>query len=163
MKILQLLVPFSMILAVKCERDNDVARITAKDSSATLTKKPFTDECLNCIYETINCTGISKCMGDICGPFSINRSYWKDAGYPTVLFDDKESDGAFERCANDLDCAGHTVKKYMETHPYDCNNDTIIDCYDYGAIHLGDTYKCTSPMSRAIEERFSKCLSKMKS
>nr|AGK40908.1 i-type lysozyme 5 [Nilaparvata lugens] len=154
---------FLVSVVVQCQWANDVSRMEAEPISANLTKKPFTDECLNCICETINCTAAnSKCKGDICGRFSIDRANWKDAGHPTVLFDDVESDGAFERCANDFECARLTIKKYMDTHPHDCNNDSIIDCYDYGAIHFSGTFKCKSPMSQAIGATFSTCLSKMK-
>ncbi|RZF31957.1 hypothetical protein LSTR_LSTR012427 [Laodelphax striatellus] len=161
MRIQQWLVSLSLIAAVQCQWAYDVARLEAQTSNANLTKKPFTDGCLDCICETIDCTMINTCKGDHCGPFSITRVFWKDAGYPTVLFDDKHSDGAYERCANDLDCARQTVKSYMDTHPFDCNNDTVVDCSDYGAIHFGGIYKCRSPLSPVIGAKFFSCIKKM--
>ena len=62
--------------------------------------------------------------------FQSNR-YWSDAGKPgnTGRSDD------FEHCLNDRNCAEVAVRGYMSKWKKDCNNDGVIDCLDFAAIH----------------------------
>ncbi|XP_039284892.1 lysozyme isoform X2 [Nilaparvata lugens] len=126
------------------------------------TIKPFTDACLDCICEGVGCRHETFCRSNVCGILYMTKLFWIDAQKPVVLLDDPESEGAYQRCANDETCARTAVRTYMELYPFDCNDDGVVDCYDYGAIHNMGRHGCRSPLSAVFGKKFPECLKKMK-
>ena len=73
-----------------------------------------------------------------CGPYGISWAYWSDAGKPG----DTGQSQDFEFCLNDKECADQTVIGYMEKYGNDCNEDGVVDCSDYAAIHQTGPNNC---------------------
>ena len=63
--------------------------------------------------------------------FISRLSYWADAGKPG----NNGGSNDFEYCLNDKNCAEVAVRGYMSKWKRDCNNDGVIDCLDFAAIH----------------------------
>lgn len=60
---------------------------------------------------------------------------------------------------NEPFCAARAVQGYMAKFPQDCNNDGIVDCRDYAAIHKLGGYGCSSDNLPAFYvNRFDQCL-----
>ncbi|XP_029663397.1 lysozyme-like isoform X1 [Formica exsecta] len=115
--------------------------------------------CLDCICEvTTGCNTTVGCYNVACGPFLIIPAYWIDAGKPTVNNEPSNTDGAFNRCVNDLDCAGRTVEGYMVKFNQDCTGDGVIDCDDYLRIHRLGGNGCTGALDRKYENKYKLCM-----
>ncbi|CAG2108311.1 unnamed protein product, partial [Medioppia subpectinata] len=103
-----------------------------------------TQRCLQCICKASSgCKLNTKCHNSgtnayFCGPYQISWAYWSDAGKPgnTGRSDD------FEHCLNDKNCAEVTVRGYMSKWATDCNNDGVVDCLDFAAIHKAGASSC---------------------
>ncbi|RWS29846.1 Lysozyme 1-like protein [Leptotrombidium deliense] len=70
--------------------------------------------------------------------FQIDKQYWTlagRAGYRGAAND-------FERCVRDKNCAKHTVRAFMNKYSFDCNNDGLIDCFDFALIHRKGAKRC---------------------
>lgn len=68
-----------------------------------------------------------------CGPYRITKEYWYDAG---------SAGGDFFNCINSDDCTEETIKNYMIIFSEDCNNDGVLNCYDFAAIHKVGSSSC---------------------
>ncbi|KAL1117672.1 hypothetical protein AAG570_003987, partial [Ranatra chinensis] len=120
--------------------------------------EPVTEFCLGCICEAVsNCNRSATCNGDVCGIFRITWAYWSDAGKPTLTYDDPNDPGAYGRCTNDPVCAAKAVTNYMAKFAQDCNNDGVINCYDYAAIHRLGGYGCRNQLDLPYYNRFVNC------
>lgn len=56
--------------------------------------------------------------------------------------DNPNRETAFSDCARDYQCASRIVTSYMIKFAKDCNNDKVVDCLDYAAIHLNGYPSC---------------------
>lgn len=66
---------------------------------------------------------------------------------------------AYANCANEPFCAAKTIQGYMKKFGQDCNEDGVIDCYDYAAIHKHGGYGCKGPLPPAYANAFNTCIS----
>ncbi|XP_024883394.1 lysozyme-like [Temnothorax curvispinosus] len=118
--------------------------------------------CLNCLCEiTTGCNTTIGCDDTSCGPFSITKSFWVDAGKPPPngkSSNDDDANVAYRECAKNIYCAGYTVQAYMAKHSRDCNGDGVIDCDDYVRLHRLGAYGCTGLLSNVYENRYMLCL-----
>lgn len=64
-------------------------------------------------HASTQCNATVGCSQGYCGPYYLNRNYWKDAGQPVLHDDDPERDQAFVDCAVDAACALRAVESYM--------------------------------------------------
>ncbi|XP_054154180.1 uncharacterized protein LOC128952764 [Oppia nitens] len=100
--------------------------------------------CLQCICKASSgCKLNTKCHNSgpnayFCGPYQISWAYWSDAGKPGNTGHSND----FENCLNDKLCAEVAVKGYMSKWQTDCNNDGVIDCLDFAAIHKAGASSC---------------------
>ncbi|RWS30551.1 Destabilase-like protein [Leptotrombidium deliense] len=125
----------------------------------------ISQQCLDCIcYASTGCDLNKQCHNAgpgayFCGPFQISWAYWSDGGKPG------DAGGAhdFEKCLNVKECAEQTVIGYMRKWKTDCNNDGVIDCLDYAAIHKSGPNQCSAHILQNTEywNRFksTKCYS----
>ncbi|XP_069684582.1 lysozyme-like [Periplaneta americana] len=121
-------------------------------------KGPVSDLCLGCICEAVsNCNQTLACDNTVCGLFRITWAYWADAGKPVLIQDNKDTEGAYGRCTKDPYCAALTVQGYMAKFKQDCNNDGVVTCFDYAAIHRLGGYGCTGPLDYNYQNRFLEC------
>lgn len=143
-----------------------------------MTNKPVTEDCLDCLCETMSgCNSSAICVNGACGIFRITWGYWVEAGELTLPKDTALSDDgrfwfsgystfyfvqspptAFTNCVNDPYCAANTVQKYMYKHGQDCNNDDVIDCLDFGALHKLGNLKCRDELPYIFQKVFQRCL-----
>lgn len=102
---------------------------------------PFKESCLECIcLGSSGCNYQTKCEKDgECGPYKIDYAYWYEAGYPG--YEGEEDD--FKKCVQIKECAETTVKQYVARYTKDCNDDGIIDCIDYAALHKSGPGECS--------------------
>jgi hypothetical protein len=96
------------------------------------------------------------------GPFYISRIYWADAGKVTFPDDNPNRENAFSDCASDYPCASKIITNYMIKYAKDCNDDNVIDCTDYAAIHLNGFANCdvkldTLSHGRDFLSRYNQC------
>lgn len=96
------------------------------------------------------------------GPFYISRIYWADSEKVTFNDDNPSRENAFSDCARDYQCSTRIITNHMIKYAKDCNNDQIVDCLDYSAIHLNGFANChvdleTMTHRRDFLERFKKC------
>ncbi|XP_058819470.1 lysozyme 2-like [Topomyia yanbarensis] len=117
--------------------------------------------CFRCICEaSTGCSNRLQCGQGYCGPFSISRAYWIDAGKVVKAQDDPNRWGAYEDCANQYDCATHIMTQYMEKYGKDCNNDGLVDCVDYAMLHINGGPTCHLPLNSDFGRKFGSCLQK---
>ncbi|XP_050084419.1 lysozyme 2-like [Anopheles aquasalis] len=116
--------------------------------------------CFRCICEaSTGCTGqVTECRHTYCGPFSISRAYWMDAGQVVLPHDTPTRRGAFEDCANNYNCATGIINLYMEKYGTDCNNDGVVDCVDYTMLHINGGPLCHQPLRGSFANSFTKCM-----
>ncbi|EDV37429.1 uncharacterized protein Dana_GF11420 [Drosophila ananassae] len=128
-------------------------------SSYEVANKPVTEDCLDCLCETMSgCNSSAICVNGACGIFRITWGYWVQAGQLTLSKDTALSDDAFTNCVNDPYCAANTVQNYMYKHGQDCNNDEVIDCLDFGALHKLGNLKCRDELPYIFQKVFQRCL-----
>ncbi|KAI9576759.1 lysozyme-like isoform X1 [Glossina fuscipes] len=128
-------------------------------SSVTAQEKPVTDICLGCICEAISgCNQTAICSGGVCGLFRITWAYWADAGKLTLGNDSIERELDYSNCVNDPYCAANTIQNYMTRFGQDCNDDKVIDCYDYAAIHKLGAYGCRGDLPHQYYQVLDTCL-----
>ncbi|XP_050535045.1 uncharacterized protein LOC126902066 [Daktulosphaira vitifoliae] len=120
----------------------------------------ITEDCLSCICEVMSkCDHNLTCEGEVCGPFQITWAYWIDAGKIVQKGDNPNDSQAFGRCANDITCAKEIVISYTLKFAQDCNNDGIIDCWDYALIHMYGGYNgCKNPFSQDFKKKYDTCI-----
>ncbi|XP_012235794.1 lysozyme [Linepithema humile] len=119
----------------------------------------LSDVCLGCICEvTSGCNNTIGCYGNVCGPFGITWGYWSDAGRLTINDEPSSNEGAYSRCANDLQCSSRTIQRYMAKFSSDCTGNGVIDCDDYLRIHRLGAYGCTGTLSALYETRYKLCM-----
>ncbi|KAH8275175.1 hypothetical protein KR026_001272, partial [Drosophila bipectinata] len=124
-----------------------------------VTNKPVTEDCLDCLCETMSgCNSSAICVNGACGIFRITWGYWVQAGELTLPNDTALSDDAFTNCVNEPYCAANTVQNFMHKHGQDCNNDEVIDCLDYGALHKLGNLKCRDELPYIFQKVFQRCL-----
>jgi len=108
--------------------------------------------CLGCICQaSTGCNQTMTCVSThtyLCGPFLISWNFWADAGKlvkdPT---DDPNVKGVFEKCVNDIFCAGDTVAAYLQKYYQDCDGNGAVTCHDYARIHQLGGNGCTGAIS----------------
>ncbi|XP_053693932.1 lysozyme-like [Sabethes cyaneus] len=117
--------------------------------------------CFHCICEaSTGCSSRMQCDQGYCGPFSISRAYWIDAGKVVKGDDDSTRWGSYEDCANQYDCATNIITQYMEKYGKDCNNDGLVDCIDYAMLHINGGPTCHLPLNLDFRKKFLSCLQK---
>jgi len=116
--------------------------------------------CLNCLCEAnTECNADVGCRESICGPFSITKYYWADAGKPTVNdIRSNDDDEDFRKCANDVNCAGRAVQGYMAKYSRDCTGDFVVDCDDYVRLHQLGPNGCTGSLDSGFENKYKQCI-----
>ncbi|XP_073979731.1 lysozyme 2-like isoform X2 [Rhodnius prolixus] len=120
--------------------------------------EPVSELCLGCICEAAsNCNRTLQCNGDVCGIFRITWAYWADANKPTLDLDNASDPGAYARCVNEPKCAANTVVSYMNRFAQDCNNDGLVNCWDYARIHKLGGYGCKAPLNADFDAKFTNC------
>lgn len=77
----------------------------------------------------------------VCGPYQINWEYWAEAGKPGNRGDLSGLEN-FQMCANNRECADQTVRDYITRWRKDCNEDGVIDCNDFAALHVAGPNQC---------------------
>ncbi|RWS29845.1 Destabilase-like protein [Leptotrombidium deliense] len=96
--------------------------LTAKNRSNVVST-----ECMKCLCEASSfCNVNTHCIKGYCGPYLISQNYWIDAG---------KVGKDFVRCSTNKTCAEELVQNYMRKYYKDCNNDGVVDCDDFAAIH----------------------------
>lgn len=119
--------------------------------------------CIRCLCESLtNCDVTRGCQNQYCGPFSISRIYWADAGKVTFPDDNENRENAFSDCARDYNCASKIITNYMIKYAKDCNNDGVVDCLDYSLIHVNGYPSCHLNLSSAAHgkeffNRYQRC------
>ncbi|XP_069684592.1 lysozyme-like isoform X2 [Periplaneta americana] len=115
--------------------------------------------CFRCLCQAANeCATNRPCSKGYCGPFSISRVYWADAGKHVLPEDDPNRHGAYESCAKDYDCSTNIVAKYMSKYGRDCNGDGVTNCDDYVLIHYNGGESCETPIGDSgFKKRYNKC------
>ena len=106
----------------------------SRSPNETIQAVPLNESCLDCLcFASSGCDPDQKCIGKdgACGPYQIDYAYWYEAGYPGY----NGADTDFQKCARDKECAETSVKNYLSRYSRDCNNDGMIDCIDYSALH----------------------------
>ncbi|CAF4929466.1 unnamed protein product [Pieris macdunnoughi] len=127
--------------------------------SADIGESPVTEVCLGCICQAVSgCKEGTLCDGDACGLFRITWAYWADAGKPTLPGVSPDSTDAYSSCANSPQCAALTVQNYMRRFGQDCNNDGVVNCYDYMAIHKLGGYGCKGDVPYQYATVFNQCV-----
>lgn len=104
---------------------------------------PMSNECMECICDAASgCNLETRCSGHpldetgrVCGPYQMDTNYWRLGG---------KIGGEFEKCANEKECAEQTVSRFVRRMAYDCNEDGVVDCLDYAAIHRGGPKSCNT-------------------
>uniref|UniRef100_A0A1A9WK39 lysozyme n=1 Tax=Glossina brevipalpis TaxID=37001 RepID=A0A1A9WK39_9MUSC len=120
---------------------------------------PLSDICMGCLCEaTSGCNQTAICNYGACGLFRVTYAYWADAGKLTLDNDSPDSEQAFPNCVNHPYCAASTIQNYMIRYKQDCNDDGIIDCYDYAAIHRLGGYGCKGILPPTYYEILNACL-----
>ncbi|CAI6367893.1 unnamed protein product [Macrosiphum euphorbiae] len=120
--------------------------------------KPIDEPCLGCLCEANGeCSPHMKCRGEVCGMFGITWAYWSDSGRPVIQGSQPTDSDAYQKCANDATCARTSVIGYMKRFAQDCNNDGVVDCYDYAAIHKMGGFGCKSHLPHDYQIRFKAC------
>uniref|UniRef100_A0A1A9WK38 lysozyme n=1 Tax=Glossina brevipalpis TaxID=37001 RepID=A0A1A9WK38_9MUSC len=128
-------------------------------STTIASEKPVTDNCLHCLCMAISeCNQTAVCRKGACGPFRMTYYYWAHGGNLTLDSDTPGSVEAFPNCANDLTCATNTVQNYMARYSQDCNNDGVVDCYDYAAIHNLGPFGCKNDLPYQYAKDMDLCL-----
>ncbi|EDW91858.2 lysozyme [Drosophila yakuba] len=128
-------------------------------SSYEVQNKPVTEDCLDCLCETMSgCNASAICVNGACGIFRITWGYWVEAGKLTLPTDTALSEDAFTNCVNQPHCAANTVQNYMFKHGQDCNGDEHIDCLDFGALHKLGNLKCQEELPYIFAKVFNRCL-----
>ncbi|XP_017024388.1 lysozyme 2 [Drosophila kikkawai] len=128
-------------------------------SSNVVTNKPVTEDCLDCLCETMSgCNASAICVNGACGIFRITWGYWVEGGKITLPGDTALSDDAFTNCVNDPHCAADTIQSYMFKHGQDCNRDEEINCLDYGALHKLGNLGCQGQLPFPFANVFNRCL-----
>ncbi|XP_026809847.1 lysozyme-like [Rhopalosiphum maidis] len=132
--------------------------VTASPQTIGIQKMPVTDACLRCICEGVGqCRPDTKCEGDVCGMFGITWAYWVDSGKPVVSGSKPSDSDAYPKCAENAYCAKMSIINYMNRFSEDCNDDGVVDCYDYAAIHKLGGYGCRGSLSEDFKRRFLSC------
>ncbi|XP_073837092.1 uncharacterized protein [Musca autumnalis] len=124
------------------------------------------DKCLRCLCKTVsNCSPVKCASKDPCGVYGISKFYWIDGGKQNAkdnLNDYSTEDAEYKdylRCVNNEKCATDTVKSYLKRYQRDCNNDGVIDCQDYIALHvLGPSGCANAELSTIHRLRMNSCL-----
>ncbi|XP_068085863.1 lysozyme, partial [Anabrus simplex] len=114
--------------------------------------------CLRCLCKASSGCNLNQgCDGGYCGPFSISRIYWADAGRPVLPDDDPDRRESFQDCARVYGCAKRVVKAYMAKYAKDCNGDGSINCDDYAMIHHNGGFSCGNPLSANFARVYYGC------
>jgi hypothetical protein len=108
-------------------------------------RQELSRECMECICDASSgCNQQATCPVDdpssnhlprTCGPYQFDRTYWTLSGRPGR---------SFESCANEKSCAEESVGRFVHQMSFDCNEDGVIDCLDYAAIHRAGPKSCNS-------------------
>lgn len=114
--------------------------------------------CVTCRHLIKNWNQLIAVKFQYCGPFSISRAYWIDAGKVVKAQDDPNRWGSYEECANNYDCATDIITQYMEKYGKDCNNDGLVDCVDYAMLHINGGPTCHLPLNLEFSRKFNNCL-----
>uniref|UniRef100_A0A4Q8K1W4 lysozyme n=1 Tax=Liphistius sp. SGP-2016 TaxID=1905180 RepID=A0A4Q8K1W4_9ARAC len=119
-------------------------------------------ECLDCFCQAssscdlnIGCNNVGPSQY-YCGPFQISFSYWQDGGSPGS---DPNDPLDFEICLNNRRCAEAAVRGYMTKWGRDCDNNGVVNCYDFARIHMAGPYGCngTWVLTTDFWTRFKAC------
>ncbi|CAG9564885.1 unnamed protein product [Danaus chrysippus] len=128
---------------------------------ADLSNLNTTYGCFRCLCHVYTyCTISSECSDEYCGPFNISKSYWIEAGNITLQGDDPDRNDAWKDCANNYFCAQDIMKGYLQKFSKDCNDDGMINCYDFLAINSngGDCRPLNQSLSgRVWLKRYGEC------
>ncbi|GJQ73423.1 hypothetical protein Trydic_g13785 [Trypoxylus dichotomus] len=110
-------------------------------------------KCIECLcHARTGCYRRSNCAS-----YSINRTYWETAGYPTLPGDDPNSSASYTRCMGNENCILNTIVGYTSTfNNLDCNCDGTYDCQDMLKLHLFGE-QCGSIMDSNQVRRFNNC------
>lgn len=79
----------------------------------------------------------------ICGPFQVDWEYWTEAGKPGNRADLSNLEN-FQMCLTNRQCADDAVRGYMAKWRKDCNEDGIVDCNDFAALHIAGPNSCNA-------------------
>ena len=64
-------------------------------------------------------------------------------GTRLVILANEGNEADFRKCVQNRECAESTVKAYIARYTKDCNDDGMIDCIDYAALHKGGPSECS--------------------
>ena len=116
--------------------------------------------CLDCICEaTSNCDLNLGCrtneFGEFCGAYQLNLLFWTEAGRPR----DAGQENSFQLCVLDRECAELTIRSYANRHQIDCNQDGVLDCLDFAALHRLGRAACNlqSLLDSTYWNKFQQC------
>ncbi|XP_054268441.1 lysozyme 2-like isoform X2 [Macrosteles quadrilineatus] len=128
-------------------------------SSDSVFVSNLTPICLRCLcHAASSCNQTLGCIDGFCGPFQINRLYWRDAGHYVPPEDDPSRENAFLDCAMDYTCAQHILEEYFIRYGSDCNRDGVTDCDDYAMLHFNLKEDCRSSLDGTnFGRRYSTC------
>lgn len=118
-------------------------------TNTTTSTSGVTKECLECI-----CHASSRCSNSIgcvsngrgkhnCGPYQVDWEYWAEAGKPGTRPDLSTGEN-FQMCLNNRECADQTVRAFLARFQRDCNDDGVIDCNDFAAVHVAGPKACNA-------------------
>ncbi|KRT83399.1 hypothetical protein AMK59_4530 [Oryctes borbonicus] len=112
-------------------------------------------KCITCL-----CHARTGCYRrENCARYSISRSYWETAGFPTLPGDSPDSDASYNRCINNENCILNSIVGYTSTfNNLDCNCDGVYDCQDMLKLHLFGE-QCGNIMDSNQVRRFNNCAS----
>ncbi|KAJ6224487.1 hypothetical protein RDWZM_003032 [Blomia tropicalis] len=119
------------------------------DNNGTRTNSLVTQECLECIcHASSRCNPSIGCVNGgsgkfICGPFQVDWEYWTEAGKPGNRADLSNLEN-FQMCLTNRQCADDAVRGYMAKWRKDCNEDGIVDCNDFAALHIAGPNSCNA-------------------
>lgn len=65
---------------------------------------------------------------------------------------------AYANCSNDPYCAANTIQNYMIKYSQDCNDDNVVNCFDYAAIHKLGGYGCKGDLPFRYVTDLQNCL-----
>ncbi|XP_067011534.2 uncharacterized protein [Anabrus simplex] len=114
--------------------------------------------CMRCLCVAASGCNLNRgCDDGYCGPFTLSRLYWLDAGQPVLPEDNPAREQSFENCAQDYDCAKRVVRAYMSKFKQDCNEDGSVNCDDFAMIHYNGGYKCGTNLTNEFGRKYFNC------
>ncbi|XP_061396449.1 uncharacterized protein LOC133332084 [Musca vetustissima] len=131
------------------------------------TENEISSKCLQCLCKTVSdCRPVKCATVDPCGIYGISKFYWIDGGKQIANdskteYNEEEDDEHrdYLQCVNNDKCATDTVNAYLKRYNRDCNNNGIIECEDYIALHvLGPSGCANRELSIMHKIRMNSCL-----